>query len=391
MKSLGSMVSVGLIAVALGGVTGCRKDEPPKPDPAASAHSASSTRHKLGTRNPLGPVAKIDPQAMKDYRLDICYYGTLSLRQARDSYLGSLGKDEPSEKKIPSFGLPTPPGVTPPAASGAPSAAPKAPPAPSAKPAASGAPSAAPPMPRRPDHMPMRAPHERNARACTAAVALKEPAMGEVDAAVAAYATYAVELAKDIATAHTYYVREEYKKDSFAKGKELDKKLRESFAKLDEMQSKLATALTTWRGQHPADTSKMEEGEKTARAALDDAREVFLMVAMKKADGDAWKAALEKLDKSVAALKTYADGHAADPWAKITAAPFEVFLKTVKETKVNAEKTYDAEAYLTVVTNFTGLIEARQRAISRHAMARPLVQPAGSGAPAPSAAPAPER
>ena len=73
----------------------------------------------------------------------------------------------------------------------------------------------------------MRAPHERNARACTAAMALKEPAMGDVDAAVATYATFAIELAKDITAAHQYYVREEYKNDSFAKGKELDKKLRD--------------------------------------------------------------------------------------------------------------------------------------------------------------------
>ena len=45
--------------------------------------------------------------------------------------------------------------------------------------------------------------------------------MGDVDAALAAFAPFAVELAKDIATAQNYYQREEYKKDSFAKGKEL--------------------------------------------------------------------------------------------------------------------------------------------------------------------------
>ena len=382
MKSLGSLVPVGLIAFAVTSVAGCNKDEPPKPDPAATTRPASTGRTKLNTRNPMGPIARIDPQAMKDYRLDVCYYGTLSLRHARDMYLASLGKDEPSEKKIPSFGIPMPPAAAP-AASGTASAGPK----PTAQPSASGAASAAPVRPhRRPDSV-MRAPHERNARACTAAVALKEPAMGEVDAAVAAYATFALELAKDIAAGHAYYAREEYKKDAFARGKELDKKLREHFAKLDEMQTKLGAALTAWRGQHPPDASKIAEGETVARAAVDEAREVYLLVAFKKADGEAWKTAVEKLDKAMAALKTFADGHATDPWAKIMTAPFDVFAKTVKESKITADKTFESEQFMMLVSNFTGLVEARQRAISRHAMARPHLRPA-VGPHAPSAAPA---
>jgi hypothetical protein len=403
------MVPVVLVALAMSSVAGCKKDEPPAPDPSASARSAASARNKLNVRSPVGPVAKIDPQAMKDYRLDVCYYGTLSLRQARDTYLASLGKDEPSEKKIPTFGIPTTPFGAAPAASGSASAgpaakAPPAPPKPSAQPSAAPSASAATPLPagadRRPDFS-VRAPHERNARACTAAVALKEPAMGDVDKAVNDFATFSVELAKDITVAHQYYAHEEYKKDSFAKGKELDKKLREGFAKLDDLQGKLGTALVNWRKEHAIDTSKMEEGEKLSRAAIDDAREAYLLVAFKKADGEAWKAAVEKLDKSVAALKTYADGHATDAWAKIMLAPFEVFTKTLKESKVTADKTFEPEAFLQIVTNFTGLVEARQRALSRATMTRPTMQPLpgspaptgaapATGAPAQQPAPAPE-
>ena len=139
MKSLGSLVPLGLVALALSGVAGCKKDEAPKPEPSATpARSLATARNRLNPRNPLGPMARIDPQAMKDYRLDVCYYGTYSLREARDAYLGSLGKDEPSEKKIPSFGVP---GSTPtPAASGAPSAAPGAkPPAKASAAASAGA------------------------------------------------------------------------------------------------------------------------------------------------------------------------------------------------------------------------------------------------------------
>src|SRR5262249_49654977 len=155
------------------------------------------------------------------------------------------------------------------------------------KPAASpGASAAAPPAEvRRPDFA-TRMPHERNARACSIAVTLKEPAMGDVDGAIAAYAPFASELAKDIAQAAQYYQKEEYKKDSFVKGKELDKKLREGFAKLDEMQEKLRTATTAWRKDHAPDASKMEEGEKLSRAALEDARELYMLVILKKADGE---------------------------------------------------------------------------------------------------------
>lgn len=368
MKSHGSLVPVGLIALTLGVGAGCKKDEPPTPDPAAQAPATARPMPRINTRNPMGPL-RIDPQETKNYRIDVCYYGTLSLRQARDAYLGSLGKDEPSEKKIPSFGAP---------AAGAALAGGTAAKAAPVKPAAAGAPAAtasanAPPVERRPDFA-LRMPHERNARACTIAANLKDPPMGDVDTAMAAYAPYAFELAKDVTVAAQYYQREEYKKDAFAKGKELDKKLREGFAKLDEMQEKMHAALVAWHKDHAPDASKMGDGEKLARAALDDARDAFLLVAMKKAEGEPWKSAMEKLDKSVDALKAYGSAHQMDTWTRIMSTPIDAFVKAMKESKPNADKTFDAEAFLTVVQRFVGLVEARQRCVSR-AMAHPALLP----------------
>jgi hypothetical protein len=363
---------LALALLTLGTATGCKKTDQPKPDPATVAPTASvplSPRHT--PRN--GPFNRPDPAVTKDYRVDVCYYGTFSLRQVREAYLGSLGKDEPSAKKIPSFGLPaqpsatpapTPPGVPPPA-----SAAPK-PPAPTPAPVKPGAsasapvPVAAPPMNR---ELLMRMPHERNARSCSAAVPLKEPAMGDVDAQLAIFAPFALDLARDITVAQQYYQREEYTKDSFAKGKELDKKLREGFAKLDDLSDKLGAALDAWRKAHPPDLSKAEEGEKISRAAIDDARDVLVAVAHKKADGEAWKGAIDKLDKSAAALKTFADGHATDTWSRIIAGPLEGFVKTVKAGKITADKSFDPESYLQLVTGYTSLLDARQRAFSRSA------------------------
>src|SRR4051812_31450074 len=99
MNSLRSLIPVGLMAVCLFGAAGCdSKKETPKPEPAATGapKGSAAARSKLNIRNPMGPVNRIDPQTMKEYRLEVCYYGTLSLRQVRDAYLGSLGKEEPS-------------------------------------------------------------------------------------------------------------------------------------------------------------------------------------------------------------------------------------------------------------------------------------------------------
>ncbi|MFS8065672.1 MAG: DUF3829 domain-containing protein [Byssovorax sp.] len=373
--------------------------------------TAMTTRPKLNVRTPMGPMARIDPQSMKNYRIDICYYGTLSLRQARDSYLASLGKDEPSEKKIPSFGTLSADAAKP-ATSGAPSAAaPKLPLLPALKPVASGAASSAPAAgsaaavvapttpaaPMRPFDFALRAPHERNARACTASMSLKEPAMAGVDEALATYAPFSVELAKDIAAATSYYQREEYKKDGFARGKELHKKLLEGFGKLDEQQSKLAAAIDTYRKAHVPDANKVDEGEKITSEAFEDARKVVMVLADKKVDLVAHKANVDKLEKSVEALKTFSSSHPTDTWSKIMGGPFDAFLRASKEARIS-EKGVGAEDFLTLVTSFTtGLVESRQRALQRAMITKgqvaPLAPPAmaGSAAPADPAAPAPER
>jgi hypothetical protein len=402
MNSLRSLIPVGLLSLLVSGVAGCgKKEEPPKPDPAATAAATGTGKSKLNVRTPMSPLSKIDPAVMKDYRLDVCYYGTFALRQARESYLASLGKDEPSEKKIPSFGGPA--AGTAAAASGSakagapakpPTPAPAATPAPktsgtaqAGKPGASGSAAAvAPPAERKYDVF-MRAPYERNARICTLAATLKEPAMAGVDEALAAYAPFANDLAKDIAAAQTYYKNEEFKKDSFAKGKELHKKLVEGFGKLDDLHDKFGNALIAWRKDHPADASKAEEGEKLARQAIDDARAVFLLAITKKIDGDGYKQGVEKVEKSAAALKAYADGHPSDQWSKIMQNPFDTFLKTVKDAKPTADKGLDAEGQLALVNAMTSIIEGRQRSISRSNIAKNQPAAPHGGAPAPSGAP----
>lgn len=382
-----SFIPVGLAALLLSGTSGCKKSDPPQPTAEAQTASAASPKLRPTMRNPMGPMPKIDPQAMKEYRLDLCYYGTLSLRQARDSYLGSLGKDEPSEKKLPSFGMPNPPPATPPVPGASAAAAPsaKAPPA-AAPPSASAPPSTRPPIGSRPYDFALRAPHERNARACSSVVGLKEPAMGDVDAAVAAFAPFASDLAKDIVTANAYYQREEYKSDKMAKGKELHKKLLGEFAKLDELQDKLGAAMNAWHKDHPADASKQDEGEKAVIPALDNARAIVVNAVAKKPDVAVQKDNVTKLEAALTSLREFSTSHPDDVWAKIMIGPIEVFLKSAKELKLG-EKTYDAEGTLSVINNFTSVIEARQRALTRAMIAKGQTTPAGSAAGAPAGLP----
>jgi hypothetical protein len=110
----------------------------------------------------------------------------------------------------------------------------------------------------------------------------------------------------------------------------------------------------------------------------------------KKADGDAYKAARDKLDKSAGAVKAFADGHPTDSWSKIMTSSADNFQKTLTTAKVTADKTFDGETLLTLISNFTGLVEARQRAVTRAANPRPSPMPMQNPAgPAPMPAPAP--
>ncbi|MGK3996637.1 DUF3829 domain-containing protein [Sorangium sp. So ce1024] len=394
MISVRSLCSIALVLVACG-AAGCKEDPPPpQPEPASSA---AANKGKANLRTPVSPIAKVDPQSMKEYRVNACYFGTLSLKQARDAYLASLGKAEPSDKKIPSFGLED---LTKPGDAGKAALPTKAlTPVTGAAPAGSAAgPKGAlgKPNERRPINIGARAPYERNARACTVALSLKEPAMPDVDAALAEYAPFASDLAKNIAAAANYYQREEHKKDSFAKGKELHAKLLAGFEQLDAHSEKLGLAVAAWHASHPPDLSKADEGQKAAITALEDARALMVMLAGKSVDPAAAKAALQKLETSAAALKTYGTTNQTDPWAKIMTPAFEKFIGDVKaaEPKLTDKGISSPSLYLPVVTSFVSLIEGKHRALSRSLMAKAQAekaQTAGTAKPVAPAAPEPQK
>ncbi len=373
MIRLRSLFPLVLALVPL--AVGCKKDEPEaaKPDQnAANSAAAVSSKNRPQIRGPLAPMPKIEPQAMKDYRLAVCYFGTLTLRQARDAYLGSLGKDEPSEKKIPVFGSVNAPPATiagPVKPQGSASAGPR--PSAAPVPVPLTAPSGSAMAGRRIVDLGLRAPHERNARACTVALGLKDPAMPDVDAALAEFAPYALALSRKISEASVYYQREEYKKDKFEKGKTLHKELVAEFAKLDGLSDKLGAAIDAFQKGHPADPGKLDEGEKLVIATYDKARELLLSVLVKKIDVAAYKTNLAALEKSIEGLKAFGTANANDSWAKITAPSFDAVLKATKDAEAKiSDKGIDQDAFLMMVNSFTALIEARHRALSRALIAK---------------------
>lgn len=452
MNRLRSSVPALLITLVFAIAPGC-KDDPPPPtaEPSASASGAARTRQPV--RQPPNPTAAVNPQQMKEYRVDVCYFGTLSLKQSRDAYLASLGKDEPSEKKLPSFGVPTAPagGTATPAASGSANAGMAAPkdekktataPAKAApdKATVSAAPktsagaktadaktppatpkgtseAAAKPAPatsalspdarpdvRKPFDIAMRVPHDRNARACTVAAGLKNFAMPGVDEALAAFAPFAVELARDLTAASGYYQREEYKTDAFAKGKEYHKKLLAQFEKLDELSDKLGTEIAAWRKAHLPDAAKQDEGEKVAGEAVNLARDLMLAVLPKKIDTAVYKDKLAQFEKAAEALKTYGTANTNDNWSKYLGPSVDAFVKTAKdvESKIS-EKGIQSEAFFNMINGHTAIIEANYRALARSLMAktpggaplelRPrMLNPQGTAAvPTPAPLPAPDQ
>jgi hypothetical protein len=386
-----SLIASCAVVVGLG--VGCSSNQEAAPDSAAASGSAKKA--------PLTTTAqkRIDPLVMKTYRADACHFGALSLVQARAAYLDSLGGGEPSESKIPEFGLdavttptkdapsptPAPESSAKPVGSGAPkaatSAAPK-PPAPSAaaKPATSAKASAAPaasaatppaasgsaglrPPPDRLANNFRSLPYERFIRSCNVAAGLKEPAAPEYDAAVKAFADYALPLSKALQDANAYYQKGTYKEDSFAKGKELHKTIVDGFGKLDAELKKLQTATETWQKANPINKADHEEGQKLADKAVADANAIILGFA----GGTVPKDAIAAFEASSGALKKYGDDNKdkKDPWATLLPPQNTSFLEQAKLLVDVDPKAVGAAKIVNLITLHSRILETNHRALTR--------------------------
>lgn len=382
---------VAMTALTLGlGLIACGDDPPAGPE--GSAASASGARPAMTG----DPVKRPDPLVTKTYRAEACYYGSLSLKQARDAYVASLAGGEPSADKIPQFGADPDdankavPGA-PPAPTGAPTASPTASPtgaatakatstakataaptakattAPTAK--ASGAPTAtgmataavsAPPAgsaPTRvpPQNMKQQIRFDQFIRHCNTAisVSVKDAADPDLDAALKEFSEYALPLAKVITEANQYYAGEI--KDNFEKGKQYHacltgtgscevkdknaKPVTNAWPQLDERLSKLKAAVDKFKGAKPLDKSGYEESQKVSDQAVVEATELLLAFDAKPVDLEKAKAAIGKLEATTEKLKAFGDNkEKPDPWGK--AVPPQLSL-LVTEAKALVDKPAD--------------------------------------------------
>lgn len=384
-----SFVSLLLLVVPVAATSvGCKDKPTEATQESASAANSNNPHAKLPTQ-----TVKVDPIVTKTYRAEACYFGTLSLKQARSAYMGSLGAAEPGPGKIPDFGAANsdapPPKLGPagPTPSASPSA--KAPPAPSAKPAAppappkaSGAPATPPagsskiaPAPGgsadakagAPDKRLRSIPYERFARSCTVAAGIKTPAGGDLDTVLTDYAPFVVDLAKNLSAANMYYQKEDFKTDDFAQGKTLHQKIVDGFKKLDEFQKKLDAALTDFKSKNAYDQTKWTDTEKLSFAAQDASRDVFLDFEADKLDAAKLKADVEKADAANNALKKWGDDHkdTNDPFVRIVAPSIDIFVKQAKDMSEKDAKTLTPGETVALTTYFTRILEGNNRAVTR--------------------------
>ncbi len=365
-------------------------------NPEATPEASGSAAAPKKAPSAVAPK-RIDPLVMKTYRADACYFGALSLVQARAAYNGSLAGGEPGEGKIPEFGLdavaapptkeaPAPAGSASaaPAASAAPSAKAPTKPAPttaaktagSAKPAA--APSAVAATPGasgsaglRPAPDPKLAqnfrslPYERFIRSCNVAAGLKEPSAPEFDAAVKEFADYALPLSKALQDANAYYQKGTQKDDGFAKGKELHKTITEGFGKLDAQLAKLKSATETWEDANPVNKSDNEEGQKLADKVVADSNAV--VAAFAAGDLAKAKAAVTAVEASSAALKKYGEDNKdkKDPWATLLPPQSTGFLEQAKQLSEKDAKDVTPAKIVNLITLHSRILETNHRALTR--------------------------
>lgn len=310
-------------------------------DPAARAVEPAPTAAPGGAPPPSVPrslIAKINPEAMKQYRIDVCYYGGFHLRRGREDYLAPLGKGKPGPGRIPLF-------------------------------TDLGSGTAGP--------TPIS--FEREARACAAGLALADPDFGDVDVALAAYAPVAKQVAADLTAARAYYAAGKQVADSFAEGTALHDALLVGFKDLAAVHDRLGAALAARRRSHPVVATG--PGERLARAAVDDALAVTILAAAPRLDRKAFDAAGAKLETSLQALVALSNADPTDVWAKITRTPLEILWTRVRGAGPAGGPRLDSVLVHEIIRDGVGAIESRQRAISRMAMTQ--TQPAAPAAPTP--------
>jgi hypothetical protein len=364
---------IGLCALAL---VGCRDDPAPSTTtaPPAVPDNAKDLKQRAKTK-------RLSPEAMKLYRLEVCYFGALGLAGTRDAYLASLGDKPPSKTNLPSFGMAeseeqegAPADASPPkvAATATPSAV-----ATAEATADSKAPKALKDridkqrdrmkerMQRRPFRM--RLPYTRHIRSCTVAKKLKDPAAPELDTITAKFEKYAIGLHKVVHEAHRYYSRKQYDEDEFKRGKELHEELTKQFGELDAQLAAYSKAYQAFRGEQGAPPDELNEGGKLAEKAVAAGRALTLLMW---AEGDKDIAAIDTAigaaDKALEALRGHKEEEPSSVYVRMVSPHLKRMIEAAKKAKEELDKGALSTAVLFDVTfAYVSAVDASHQALAR--------------------------
>jgi hypothetical protein len=371
---------MGLVALAL---VGCRDETAAKGDtaPPAIANAKENVRQR-------SKIQRLSPEAMKLYRLEVCYFGGLGLRGSRDAYVASLGDKPPSKDNLPSFGVAEPEASS--DATGAGKATPEpgklAAAVPNAKPSAvasaqaSGDPKAPKSLPGRLDRgreqikdrmrqrsFRARLPYTRHIRSCTVAKKLKRPAAPDLDAVTGKFETYAIGLHKIVHEAHRYYSRKQYEEDQFKRGMELHEELNKQFGELDAQIEAFGKAYQGWREKQGAAPDKLGEGGELSEKALAKARAlILLMWAKDEWDTAAIGTATESAEKALEELEGFKEKEPGSVHVRMVTPHLRRMIDAAKKAAKELEgKKLSTEVLFDATYGYVAAVDANHQALAR--------------------------
>lgn len=345
-SSLPMLAALGAVLVA------CKSDPPPPPIPAPETDaSTAASGAKSGPGEDFrfkGGKPDISDETAKNYNAELCYFGTVGLLYARDSYTASLGGAEPGANKIPSFGAYENPD----------------------KRRRKGGKKERPATARSRQMIPFY----RFVNSCTTLTRAENPANAELDAAAKDYAPFIKALNKSIMDSSRYYNRKAYEKDDGARGKKLHAELTENVAQLDAKVAAMGAAVFAWHGALGPQPEELDDAGKLAATAVSDARALTMLLLTDPVDAAAVNTAIEKLEQSAKKLEDVQDKQSAH--GKIVPRRLKPLIDAAKEVvgKIDGNK-LAIEYSHKVALRYAHLLEANHRALGQYLRKQGKVKP----------------
>jgi uncharacterized protein DUF3829 len=349
MNKLASFTLCAVVALSGTLLPGCKEDPPPPPATAATGDKPKgAAQNRAEAKNAPSRVPRISPQTTKDFRVDICWFGSQGLRMVRDAYMASLGGKEPTPEHLPSFG--DFPELK--AKKEADKEREK-----QAKDAPAGRPRAFPAF--------AQLPFMRHVRVCSLIKSIKDAPQEALDTSIAEFDKYATKLNKSLTDAMRYYdeTGKQWEKDNFERGKKLHAELVEEFKELDTQLAAFGKGVDAWKASLKELPEQLDDTGKIAQQGTTEARAITAALLGDKPDTKALGADLEKLKTTAADLKKKGDEEKTAAYPKVVGPKLDAYVLAV-EPLLKEPKLTSTQLYATT-SAMTDIIEAGQRALAQ--------------------------